>query len=40
MASLRSATKDIQLVVCLPWSYTGALSSGRGSMKMLPWTLV
>jgi len=40
MASLRSATKYIQLAVSLPWSYTGALSSERGSMKMLPWTLV
>jgi len=25
---------------CLPWSYIGALFSGRGSMKMLPWTPV
>jgi len=33
MALLWSVTKDIQLVVCLPWSCTGAFSSGRGSMK-------
>jgi len=27
-------------VVCLPWSYIGVIFSGRGSIKMLPWTLV
>jgi len=32
--------RTYSLLFVWPWSYTGALSSGRGSMKMLPWTLV
>jgi len=32
--------RTYNLLFCLPWSCTGALSSRRGSMKMLSWTLV